>query len=269
MTPARFRTIVLTHFKKHGRHDLPWRKTRDPYLILVSEVMLQQTQVERVIPFYDAFLTEFPTIETLAKAPLSRVLVRWQGLGYNRRAKMLHDAAKAVVKDHKGLMPKTVESLEALPGVGHYTARAVAAFAYNQDVIFVETNLRTAVTYHFFPDAEKVSDKEVLLVLEKAYPKGMAREWYAALMDYGSFLKRSGVRINAKSASYAKQSRFLGSGREARGAILKALAKEHKTEAYLLGILGPDRRAQVEAQLQKLTSEGFIQKIRKQYRLAT
>lgn len=269
MTPTRFRNLVLAHYKKHGRHSLPWRKTKDPYRILVSEVMLQQTQVERVIPFYEAFLKEFPDISALAHAPLSRVLIRWQGLGYNRRAKMLHEAAKTVVKDHAGKMPSSVETLEKLPGVGHYTARAVAAFAYNEDVIFVETNLRTAVTHHFFSDEEEVSDKDVLVVLEKIFRKGTAREWYSALMDYGAFLKRSGVRINAKSKTYSKQAAFLGSGREARGAILRALSKEVKSESFLLSFLGPERSEQAEAQLKKLHKEGLIEKKRGRYQLAS
>lgn len=235
----------------------------------MSEVMLQQTQVERVIPFYEAFLTEFPTIEALSKAPLSRVLILWQGLGYNRRAKMLHEAANAVQRDHGGVMPKAVEVLETLPGVGHYTARAVAAFAYNEDVVFVETNLRTAVIHHFFPNEESVRDNDVIAVLEKAFQKGSAREWYSALMDYGAFLKRSGIRINAKSTTYAKQSAFVGSGREVRGAILRALTKGKKTESYLLSMLGPERTAQVRLQLTKLANEGLIEKKRAHYTLAT
>ena len=267
MTPKRFRNLVLAHYEEHGRHDLPWRKLRDPYRILVSEVMLQQTQVERVIPFYEAFLESFPTIQALANAPLSRVLVRWQGLGYNRRAKMLHEAAKAMVKEHKGRMPRSVEALESLPGVGHYTARAVAAFAYNEDVVLVETNLRTAVIHHFFPGEEKVSDKEILSILEKALPMGDARRWYSALMDYGAFLKRSGVRVNAKSSAYAKQSGFRGSGREARGGILRALSEAPRNESYLSGILGLDRSGQVRAQLEKLLKEGLIEKKRNTYRL--
>lgn len=269
MTPTRFRTLVLAHYKKLGRHNLPWRKTRDPYRILVSEVMLQQTQVERVIPFYEAFLKEFPSTTVLASAPLSRVLTQWQGLGYNRRAKMLHEAAKVVTKDYAGSMPRTVEALEKLPGVGHYTARAVAAFAYNEDVVFIETNLRTAVTHHFFPSQEKVPDSELLIVLEKAFRKGTAREWYSALMDYGAFLKRSGVRINAKSKTYTKQSKFSGSNREARGAILKVLANGRKNEVSLLSILGSDRSEQVREQLTKLLNEGFIEKKQTMYLLAS
>ncbi len=231
--------------------------------------MLQQTQVERVIPFYTAFLKEFPDVKALASAPLSRVLIRWQGLGYNRRAKMLHEAAKAVAKDHAGKMPSSVEALEKLPGVGHYTARAVAAFAYNQDVIFIETNLRTVVMHHFFPNEERVGDSEILLILEKVFRKGTAREWYSALMDYGAFLKRSGVRLNMKSKTYSKQSTFLGSGREARGAILRVLAKERKSECFLASILGPGRAEQVQAQLQKLLKEGLIEKKRGRYQLAS
>lgn len=267
MTPNRFRTLVFAHYEKQGRHDLPWRKTKDSYKILVSEVMLQQTQVERVIGFYKAFLDSFPTIEVLANAPLSSVLLHWQGLGYNRRAKMLHEAAKAVVREHRGKMPASVEMLETLPGVGHYTARAVAAFAGNKDVVFVETNLRTAVIHHFFPNEEQVDDKVILSILEKALPKGGSRRWYSALMDYGSFLKRSGVRVNAKSKGYAKQSVFSGSGREARGAVLKALAKGPQTEAYLLGILGDDRREQLAVKLAQLLSENMIEKKRTKYQL--
>lgn len=267
MTPKRFRDLVLAHYEAQGRHDLPWRKTKDAYRILVSEVMLQQTQVERVIPFYRAFLEDFPSVEALADASLSKVLMRWQGLGYNRRAKMLHEAAKTVVRDHNGKMPKTVEALEALPGVGHYTARAVAAFSGNQDVVFVETNLRTAVIHHFFPGEEKVDDKQVLSILEKALPQGDARRWYSALMDYGAHLKGQGIRVNAKSKGYTKQSTFTGSGREARGAILKALAKGSQSETYLFGILGDDRKEQVGAMLAKLSAEGLVQKKRGTYQL--
>lgn len=267
MTPTRFRNLVLAHYRKEGRHTLPWRKTQDAYRILVSEIMLQQTQVERVLPFYQAFLKEFPTVEALAQAPLSRVLIRWQGLGYNRRAKMLHEAAKIIVRTHTGRMPKTVIELEALPGVGHYTARAVAAFAYNADSIFVETNLRTAIIHHFFPNEEQVRDEEVLSVLERVFRKGTAREWYSALMDYGAFLKRSGVRINAKSKTYTKQSTFSGSEREVRGAILKALVNGKVSESFLFGMLGVERSDQVRTQLAKLTSEGLIEKTRRAYQL--
>lgn len=254
-----FQEAVLDHYKRQGRHALPWRASHDPYTVLVSEVMLQQTQVERVIAYYENWLKLFPDVRTLAKAPLSKVLRAWQGLGYNRRAKNLHAAAKAVVKDYKGLFPQSPEELEKLPGIGPYTARAVAAFAYNQDVVFIETNLRTVVTHHFFPGTSKVDDKELMPLLERALIKGNAREWYSALMDYGSHLKRSGVRINPRAKSYVKQPAFAGSQREARGAILKALAKGARESAFLVEILGPSRRAQVKNQLASLTKEGMIE----------
>lgn len=268
MTPGAFRTKVLAYYRAHGRHDLPWRKTKDPYKILVSEVMLQQTQVTRVVPFYERFLEKFPSVATLAKAPLSQVLSAWQGLGYNRRAKMLHAAAQAVVREHGGKFPKSARALRALPGIGPYTACAVAAFAYNEDSVFIETNIRTAVTHHFFKDAALVKDSELLPILEKALPKGAAREWYWALMDYGAHLKRSGVRINAKSSSYTKQKAFKGSDREARGALLKELTKAPATKARLRGLLGDARTAQLESQLQKLIQEGFVTKKGARYQLA-
>lgn len=222
MTIGRFRRIVRAHYKKHGRHDLPWRQTRDPYPILVSEVMLQQTQVERVIPFYTRFIKRFPTAKKLAEAPLADALKAWQGLGYNRRAKLLREAAQGLA--HTPLSATRfdlVKRLEALPGVGPYTARAVAAFAFNKDVVLVETNIRTAVTHHFFQNKRNISDTQIKGILAKAFPRGKAREWYSALMDYGAWLKKSGIRLNAHSRHYARQSKFAGSPREARGAILR------------------------------------------------
>ncbi len=254
-----FQRVVLDHYKRLGRHALPWRASHDPYRVLVSEIMLQQTQVERVIPYFEAWLKLFPDVRALAKAPLAKVLRAWQGLGYNRRAKNLHAAAKAIVKEYGGVFPKTPEELEELPGIGPYTARAVSAFAYNQDVVFIETNLRTVVTHHFFPGESTVDDKQLMPILEKSLPRGKAREWYSALMDYGSFLKRSGVRINPRAKSYVKQSTFAGSAREARGAILKALARGSRDSAFLVEILGPSRRSQVKSQLATLTKEGMIE----------
>ena len=272
MSYTSFRKLVWDFYKANGRHKLPWRKTHNPYKILVSEVMLQQTQVDRVIPYYKNFLKKFPTVRMLANVPLSEVLIAWQGLGYNRRAKMLHLAAKEVVSKYKGKFPESVEELESLPGIGPYTARAVAAFAYNQDVVFIETNIRTAITHHFFKNKKKVDDKEVLKVLTKAAPKFTkgkgSCEWNAALMDYGAYLKRSRIRINAKSKTYTKQSKFTGSDRETRGAILKALAKKPHTKLQLSKLLDSTRTIQMEAQLKKLHSEKLIQKVGREFHLA-
>lgn len=234
---------------------MPWRKTKDPYKILVSEIMLQQTQVERVLPFYKKFIKKFSTTKILAQAPLSEVLKSWQGLGYNRRAKMFHQAAQELASRKI----TTVSELEALPGVGPYTARAVAAFAFNKDVIFVETNIRTAVIHHFFPKKKKVSDSEIEKILIQALPKGRAREWYSALMDYGAYLKRFGISHNVRSKTYTKQSKFVGSLREARGAILRELAKGSRTEVRLTGLLD-NRVLQIRQALRNLFVEGLIQK---------
>ena len=261
MTIAQFKKYVWAYYAENGRHDLPWRKTKDPYKILVSEIMLQQTQVDRVRPYYKDFIHAFPKVDALADAPLSDVLRMWQGLGYNRRAKMLHEAAKDIVTVQGGKFPKTVESLEKLRGVGPYTARAIAAFAYNQDVILIETNVRTVITHHFFNDQKQVGDAEVLALLTKAFPKGegKSREWHAALMDYGAHLKRSGVRINAKNKTYIKQATFDGSRRQARGAIIKALTGGPRKADFLIDLLGFDRREQLQAQLASLTKEGLVE----------
>lgn len=264
---TRFKRIVWAYYKKHGRHDLPWRKTHNPYRILVSEVMLQQTQVERVIPYYRAWMKQFPTVHALAKASLADVLRAWQGLGYNRRAKMLHEASKILAQ--RKYFPKDMHSLEVLPGIGPYTARAVMAFAYNADVVCVETNIRTVITHHFFARKKSVTDAEVLRTLEQVLPKGKSRAWHAALMDYGAYLKRTGVRINAKVKGYTKQSLFKGSDREARGAILRLLAHAPTTRHTVQDILGKKRRAQVTVQLTTLTDEGFVEYHNRRFQLSS
>lgn len=220
--------------------------------------MLQQTQVERVIPFYTNFLKKFPTVRALSHAPLSGVLTSWQGLGYNRRAKMLHQAAKESVARYGGTFPKNVRELEAFPGIGPYTARAVAAFAFNRDVIVLETNIRTAIIHHFFPNRKKISDREIENMLARVLPKGRAREWYSALMDYGAHLKRSGISHNARSRSYAKQPKFAGSVREVRGAVLRLLAKKTASYKSICRLFVMSRHAQVREALGALIKEGFI-----------
>lgn len=216
--------------------------------------MLQQTQVDRVIPFYKKFLAQFPTAKKLASAPLSDVLKAWQGLGYNRRAKLLQLAAKEL----SVRKVTTIADLETLPGVGRYTASAVAAFALTIDSIVVETNIRTVIIHHFFPNKLKVTDTDIEEVLSKVLPKGKAREWYSALMDYGSYLKRSGISHNAKSTTHTKQTTFAGSLREARGAIVKELAKGSRAKARLTELLGGDRREQLVAALDALCTDELI-----------
>lgn len=263
-----FQQVVWDYFREHGRVSLPWRKTRDPYRILVSEVMLQQTQVDRVLPKYAAFLKAFPNVTVLAEASLGEVLVLWQGLGYNRRAKMLHQCAQEIVEKYKGKFPKTEEGLKALPGIGPYTASAVCAFAYNQDVVLIETNVRTVMLYHFFRTKEGITDTEILKMVEKTLPEGQARQWYAALMDYGTHLKREVGNLNQKSHHYKKQSQFSGSDRQIRGALVRYLSQEGKgTRQKLIAGLSQFEDIRIDAQLYKLMEEGMITKNGRYYAL--
>ncbi len=255
----KFRKKVLGYWEKSGRHNLPWRKTKDPYKILVSEVMLQQTQVSRVVTKYREFLKKFSTVKKLADAPLIDVLRVWSGLGYNRRAKYLHDAAKQLVlslDDRTIIVPSRYEELRALPGVGDYTAKAVRVFAFNEPEVLVETNIRTAFIHHFskiWTRRVHISDGEIFPLAQEAAKGQDPREWHWALMDYGAYLKKSGVKLNEKSAHYMKQSKFEGSLRQVRGAILRAYAEDGYSN---------DLRSRYAEQFKKalasLISEGLI-----------
>ena len=269
LTPVEFRKIVKGHYKKHGRHGLLWRHTKDPYHILVSEIMLQQTQVERVLPKYEAFLQLFPTVEALAQASLQSVLQVWVGLGYNRRAKFLRETALAVVAA-QGAFPSTKKELEALPGIGPYTAGALMAFAYNAPVVMIETNIRTVYIHHYFGDTStSVADSEILKLIEQTLPKDNFREWYYALMDYGAFLKKEFGSNNKRSQSYTKQSTFVGSDRQIRGAIIKTLtaAGTGLTQKSLLKDLAQYDEKRILLQLKKLLEEGFVTKIKLKYQI--
>ncbi len=257
---------VRQAYAEHGRHDLPWRKTRDPYRILVSEVMLQQTQVERVRGFYDRFLERFPDVAALAAAPASAAIAAWQGLGYNRRALALRRAAREIVARHGGKVPRAYADLVALPGIGPYTAGAVRAFAWNEPGAFLETNVRAAYLDRFFPDAERVPDRDLLPVVEATLDREDPRTWYWALMDYGARLKATKGNATRRSATYARQSRFAGSDRQLRGRILRMLANRTRTAAELAA-LDPDP-ARLARILGDLEREGFVTLRRGRYRLA-
>jgi len=254
---AEFQRRVRSFYKKSGRHSLPWRKTKDPYKILVSEIMLQQTQVHRVVPKYRAFLKRFPTAGSLAASSLGDVLREWQGLGYNRRAKMLHEAAKAVTASHRGRLPRAYAELLALPGIGTYTAKAVRVFAWNESEALIETNVRTVMIHHFFKRKKAVSDREILEVIEASLDMKNPREWYAGLMDYGSHLKKTVPNPSRKSLHHAKQKPFKGSDREVRGAILRALLSESQTVSNLSTRL-PFGVEQIQTQVRVLSKEGLI-----------
>ncbi|MFW6212599.1 MAG: HAD-IA family hydrolase, partial [Spirochaetota bacterium] len=219
----RFRTVAYEQFENENR-PMPWRETNDPFLILASEFMLQQTQVARVVPKFKEFARRYPTPDILAAAPLSEFMAFWQGLGYNRRAKHLKDTARVLCEEYGGQVPDTVDALRSLPGVGEYTASAVAAFAFHQPVAVIETNIRRLFLHFFFAGAAKVPDREVGKIIERALDSENPRRWYYALMDYGSYLGKLFPNANRRSAHYTKQSRFEGSVRQVRGKILRVLA---------------------------------------------
>ena len=260
---------VMEYYAQRGRHDLPWRLPEiggsfDPYKILVSELMLQQTQVPRVIPKYEAFLRQFPTIESLAGSSLGEVLVAWQGLGYNRRAKFLWQAAQQTVKDFDATLPDDQASLESLPGVGVNTAGAIRAYAFNQPAVFIETNVRTVYIHHFFKGQTEVPDAAIRKLLEETMDRDNPRVFCWALMDYGSYLKQAIGNAAKASKTYTKQSKFSGSARQLRGKILRLLAGGALAEAHLLVALDDER---AEVVVQGLVAEGLVQKQAGCYRL--
>lgn len=236
--------------------EMPWRTDTRPYYVLVSELMLQQTQVDRVIPKFEAFIAAFPDVKALSFAPLSDVLAMWQGLGYNRRAKYLHDAARMIIAEFAGDFPDTVTTLQKLPGVGPNTAGAIMNYAYNEPVAFIETNVRTIYFHHFFPDGEIVSDKELLEVVERTISHEHPREFYWALMDYGSWLKRQGAGRLSQSKHYKKQSPLKGSLREMRGEIIRQLAAGEVSRADIERSYPGDER--VVLAVEGLQRDGLI-----------
>jgi len=181
---ARIRDGLLSWFREHAR-DLPWRRTRDPYAILVSEVMLQQTQVDRVLPYYTRFLERFPTVEDLAKAATSDVIRIWSGLGYNRRAVNLQRAARAIVDEHGGVFPDDPGDLKKLPGIGAYTAGAIAAFAHERDVAFLDTNMRRVVSRVIF-GSESTRESDAIEAANALVPAGHGWTWNQALIEFGA-----------------------------------------------------------------------------------
>ncbi|GHV86365.1 endonuclease III [Spirochaetia bacterium] len=231
---SEFRKTILDFYTVSGR-SFPWRFSKtpkgrktavspDPWGVVVSEFMLQQTQTHRVVPYWETWMKKWPRPADLAAAPLETVLKEWSGLGYNRRAKNLRDCAAAITKDSGGKVPKTPEELIKLPGIGPYTAGAVACFAWNYPAVFIETNIRSVLIHFFFGDKTGINDAELIPILEQTLDHSNPRVWYWALMDYGAELKKITKNPGRKSAHYAKQSRFEGSFRQIRGAVIKTLS---------------------------------------------
>jgi len=272
LTPAEltiFQKTVINFYNERGRHALPWRvfddlNTIDPYKVTVSEVMLQQTQVNRVIEKYSQFLKRFPTVKDLASASLADVLTVWSGLGYYRRAKFLHEAAQKISKDFNGVFPEDSNILATLPGIGKNTAGAIIAYSFNKPVIFIETNIRTVYIHHFFKDQTGVSDAALMPLIEQTLDSNEPRIWYWALMDYGSYLKTTFKNPSKKSKHHVKQSVFKGSKREARGQVLKFLTSENLNSEQLNKAVQSNHLDEV---LRALENEGMIHKRGNTYHL--
>lgn len=262
-----FQKIIYEHHRRNPR-DLPWRKTRNPYRILVSEIMLQQTQVERVLGKYDHFIKRFPDFPSLANAPLSAILKGWQGLGYNRRALALKKIAETVTRDFRGKLPARENELLKLPGIGRYSASAIVAFAHDKPSLFIETNIRRVFIHFFFHDGKNISDAEIMPLIERTLDTSNPREWYYGLMDYGVMLRQLPQDPNMRSAHHRRQTPFQGSNRQVRGKILRTLVRNPAiSKEGLISELGTDP-LQVEQNLELLLQEGFLKKKGKSYVIA-
>lgn len=256
-----FKNSVWDYYRTHARNDLPWRTTITPYYVWISEVMLQQTQVDRVVSFFNNWMKQFPTIKKLAQANQVELLRAWKGLGYNSRALRLKRAAEIIVRDYKGVFPKTYESTLELPGIGPYTAGAISAFAYNQPVTMIETNIRRVYLHHFFKDQANIHDKELLEIISQTIDQKNPREWYWALMDYGAYLGKMIPNPNKKSRHYTVQKKFKGSDREIRGKVLEFLLNKKKQSIerlvdQLQGVTSD--RERIEKIIDQLDHEGFL-----------
>lgn len=254
---------TLWHFyDSHGRHTLPWRQSEsdghyDPYKILVSEIMLQQTQVTRVIPKYEEFLLQFPNVADLAGADQAEVVKIWSGLGYNRRARYLHQAAQAIIERTDKIFPSTTTELIKLSGVGNNTAGAIMAYAFNKPVVFVETNIRTVMIHHFFKNKDNIPDSEIIDITTMLVDRSNPREWYWALMDYGTHLKQTTGNNIHLSKQYVKQAVFNGSKRQIRGQVLRELADADVSERRLAEKITDPRLQEI---IVDLVNEGLVTK---------
>jgi len=237
----------IKNFYKKNRRDLPWRRSISSYRTVVSEIMLQQTQVPRVMTKFPEFIKAFPNFKQLAQAPLRDVLKVWQGMGYNRRAKYLKEIAQIMTKKYNGKLPNTFEELQTLPGIGPNTAASITAFAYNKPVIFIETNIRSVYIHEFFPNKNDVHDKDLMSLIEQTLDTKHPRDWYSALMDYGTKLKLENKNPSRKSKHYTKQSKFEGSDRQIRGQILKLLTEHEKlSEKKLISEINKEKIRSVD-----------------------
>lgn len=265
---------LVTKVWREGKRlyrDLPWRGIDDAYAVMVSEIMLQQTQVARVEKYWQRFLSLFPTLDALASAETSLVLEMWQGLGYNRRALALKRTAEICSKEYDGLLPRTLDELLALPGIGKATAGGILAFAYQQPSLYLETNVRTVFIHELFPGRESVSDKEIEPHVQRTCSLDDPRGWYYALLDYGNYLKSTQVNPSRRSKHHTKQSKFEGSRRQKRAELVRfVLAKREVGFPEMVSVLTEFEKGQgrpapdpdvVRSIASDLVKEGFFAQV--------
>jgi A/G-specific adenine glycosylase len=254
-----FSSIIKHHFQHYGR-QFSWRSEITPYRVVVSEIMLQQTQTSRVEQKFERFIEQFSGFEQLARAEFSEVLGAWKGLGYNRRARYLHDIGALVTEQYGGELPDEPDVLQRFSGIGRATAASICVFAFNKAYPFVETNIRTVFIHFFFSKAQKIDDPSILDLVKKTMDQSEPRRWFYGLMDYGVMLKKTVGNLNRQSAQYTRQSRFEGSDRQVRGRILQALLDERMLSAgELASRLGEDEE-RVLALAGALIREGLIKR---------
>jgi A/G-specific adenine glycosylase len=252
-----FQSVIMDFFQAYGR-EFPWRSTTDPYRVLLSELMLQQTQTERVLPKYIEFIELWPDFAALDAAPFSEILALWKGLGYNRRALALKKIARQAVVLYSGSLPQDLSLLLKLPMVGPATAAAIRAFSWNLPSLYLETNIRRVLIYFFFDTAERVNDRELYLLLKELLPPEDPKSWYYALMDYGVFLKKMIKNPNRRSAHYTRQPSFENSNRQIRGQILTVFTESGKATRKDLYRYLSFSEERVDACLNSLMEEGFV-----------
>ena len=264
MDKTAFKNIIWDYYRTN-RRPMPWRDEITEYGVVVSELMLQQTQVVRVLIKYPEFMNAFPTFQALASSPLVDLLRVWQGMGYNRRAKYLQAIAQKIVKAYGGALPTDPEILETFPGIGPATARSIVTYAFNKPEVFIETNIRRIFIHHFFQDKEGISDKELYPFVEATVDQENPRDWYYALMDYGTYLAKQVPNPNRKSKHYTKQSKFEGSKRQVRGTILKILLDKGNLDREALVTETGFNNERVYPILEDMKQEGFISEEKGEY----
>lgn len=256
-TIQEFRNCIWKYYREHGR-EFEWRSTTDPYHIVVSEVMLQQTQTSRVVTKFPLFIRRFPTFELLAQATLHEVLFYWQGLGYNRRGKYLHLIAKSIVTEYNSKFPNDPAVLVNFPGIGTATAASIVAFAFNKPTCFIETNIRSVFLYYFFDGKTAIPDSCIMPLIELSVDKDNPREWYYALMDFGVLLKKKIPNPSRSSAHHTRQSKFEGSDRQVRGLIIKLLTQNNAISQDKIYRLIDREPSVITSIISDLCKEGLI-----------